>query len=58
LDHDEHGPLALKLLAALCDGDQTREAEAAQVGVAALRARIGLWDGVLAEFRELSLAAR
>jgi hypothetical protein len=51
LDHDEHGPLALKLLAALCDGDPVREAEAARVSVAAIEARIGLWDGVLAEIK-------
>lgn len=50
LDHDEHGPLALRLLALLCDGDPVREAEAEAVGVAAIRARIALWDGVLAEF--------
>jgi hypothetical protein len=50
LDHDEHGPLALRLLASLCDDDPTREAEAETVGVAALQARITLWDGVLAEF--------
>lgn len=51
LDHDEHGPLALKLLAALCDGDPVREAEAARVSVAAIEARIGLWDGILAEIQ-------
>jgi|SRR5215470_478526 len=50
LDHDEHGPLALRLLASLCDGDPVREAEAEAVGVAAIQARIGLWDGILAEF--------
>jgi hypothetical protein len=50
LDHDEHGPLALRLLASLCDGDPVREAEAHAVSVAAVRARTGLWDGVLAEF--------
>ena len=49
LDHDEHGPLALKLLAALCDGDSAREAEAEKVGIAAIEARIALWDGVLAD---------
>ena len=49
LDHDEHGPLALKLLAALCAGDPAREAEADAVGVAAVEARIALWDGVLAD---------
>lgn len=50
LDHDEHGPLALRLLASMCDGDPVREAEAAAVSVAAVRARTRLWDGVLAEF--------
>ena len=50
LDHDEHGPLALKLLTLLCDGDPVREAEATAVSVAAIRARTSLWDGVLAEF--------
>jgi hypothetical protein len=54
LDHDEHGPLALRLLAALCAGDPTRETEADAVGVAAIRARTGLWDGVRAEFHALS----
>jgi Protein of unknown function (DUF3050) len=50
LDHDEHGPLALRLLASLCGGDPDREARAERVGVAAIQARIALWDGVLAEF--------
>jgi hypothetical protein len=50
LDHDEHGPLALRLLASLCDGDPVREAEADAVSVAAIQARIALWNGVLAEF--------
>jgi Protein of unknown function (DUF3050) len=50
LDHNEHGPLALRLLASLCDGDPAREVEAEAVGVAAIQARIALWDGVLAEF--------
>jgi hypothetical protein len=50
LDHDEHGPLALKLLAAMCANDPEREAEADQTGIDAIHARIGLWDGVLSEF--------
>jgi hypothetical protein len=50
LDHNEHGPLALRLLASLCDGDPVREAEAEAVSVQAVRARAGLWNGVLAEF--------
>jgi hypothetical protein len=50
LDHDEHGPLALKLLALLVDGDPARQAEADAVALAAIKARTGLWDGVLADF--------
>lgn len=51
LDHDEHGPLALRLLRSMCAGDAVREKEAERVSVAAILARITLWDGVLAEFR-------
>jgi hypothetical protein len=55
LDHDEHGPLALRLLTALCDGDSTRIAEADRIAVEAIEARRRLWDGVLAEFRQSEL---
>ncbi len=54
LDHDEHGPLALRLLAALCGDDADRAEEAERVGVGAIEARSRLWDGVL---DELALAA-
>jgi len=47
LDHDEHGPLALKLLAELCEGDGEKIAQAERVGVEAIRARGQLWDGIL-----------
>lgn len=49
LDHDEHGPLALKLLDVLCEGDATKIAEAERVGVEAINARGRLWDGILTE---------
>jgi hypothetical protein len=51
LDHDEHGPLALKLLDSLCAGDPDRAAAAERVGADAISARIALWDGVLADLR-------
>ncbi len=51
LDHDEHGPLALRLLGALCDGDQERLAQADHVAVEAIQARSRLWDGVLEELQ-------
>ena len=52
LDHDEHGPLALRLLDALCNGDPDRIDRADTVGIEAIEARSRLWDGVLAEIHE------
>lgn len=52
LDHDEHGPLALKLLLATCENDPARMMEAGRVAVEAIDARSRLWDGVLAEINE------
>lgn len=49
LDHDEHGPLALRLLDALCEDDPQKIEAANRVGVAAIEARTALWDGILDE---------
>jgi hypothetical protein len=49
LDHDEHGPLALRLLDALCEGDAEKLEVASRVGVAAIESRTALWDGILGE---------
>jgi hypothetical protein len=46
LDEDFHGPLSLKMLEELCEGDCQRMTEAEQTAVAALQARIQFWDGV------------
>ncbi|MFM7538240.1 MAG: DUF3050 domain-containing protein [Planctomycetota bacterium] len=50
LDGADHGPAAGKLLASLCrtSGDAERAMAAAE---SCLRARLGLWDGILASFR-------
>ena len=48
LDHDEHGPLALKLLDELCGGDEGKIEQAERVGTEAIEARARLWDGILA----------
>lgn len=55
LDGDEHGPLAEKLLVSLCGEDQQKIEEAEEIAVHALQARIELWDGVLAEMKELGM---
>jgi hypothetical protein len=58
LDHDEHGPLALRLLAALTGGDPELEAQAELVGVDAVLARGRLWNGIVDEIRERRGSAR
>lgn len=57
LDHDEHGPLAAKLLAELCAGDPVRLAEADRAGFDAIEARTALWDGVLEDIDRREIAA-
>jgi Protein of unknown function (DUF3050) len=52
LDHDEHGPLARRLLAALTNGDPEAEQSAERVGIEAVLARAQLWDGIVEEIRE------
>lgn len=51
LDAGEHGPLADRLLTTLCAGEEARKAQALATAATALRARLALWDGVLASLR-------
>jgi hypothetical protein len=48
LDGEEHGPLAARLILALCGSDEARRQEVEQAAVKALEARLSLWDGVCA----------
>ena len=59
LDEDFHAPLSLRLLEALCGGDETKLAEAHRAAREALEARIRFWDGVAAAIaaREMLHAA-
>jgi hypothetical protein len=49
LDGDEHGPMASRMLEAICGGDPVRWRDARFAAMTALEARLALWDGVLAE---------
>lgn len=53
LDGDSHGPLAQRLVETLCGGDASRWQSAEQAGLAALQARLELWDGIAAELNSL-----
>lgn len=52
VDGDDHGPLSLKMVADLCSDDPALWEEASQSAEEALRARLRLWDSVLAQIDE------
>ncbi len=49
VDGEDHGPLSLKMVTDICGADETRWREAADAAEQALRARLGLWDAIVAE---------
>jgi hypothetical protein len=51
LDGDEHGPMAVRLVASLCGSDEARWQEAEQAAVTALETRRDLWDAVHTRLR-------
>ena len=48
VDSEEHGPMALQMISALCGDSPARWYEAEQAATAAIQARLALWDGILA----------
>lgn len=52
LDGDSHGPLAVKMITELCDGDETKLNEAKQAAIISLRSRIRFWDDVASEMNK------
>jgi hypothetical protein len=48
VDGEQHTPMAMAMLADLCGDDATKWDECAETVVAALKARVALWDGIAA----------
>jgi Protein of unknown function (DUF3050) len=46
VDGEEHGPLALRMIAELCGDEVAKWNEAREAAETALRARLALWDGI------------
>ncbi len=46
LDGDHHGPMAARLMSSLCGTDASKWRAAEEAAVAALQARLVLWDGI------------
>jgi hypothetical protein len=57
VDSEEHTPMAMQMLADLCDEDQAKWAECASTVNLALDARARLWDGILAAVSDPVAAA-
>lgn len=51
VDGDEHGPLALEMVAVLCQDNAQWWEEAAAAAVAALEQRIALWDSIVTSIK-------
>lgn len=52
VDGEEHSPMAMAMVANLCGSDQAKWDDCGAIVVDALRARLGLWDGILAALDE------
>ncbi|HEV2886645.1 MAG TPA: DUF3050 domain-containing protein [Jatrophihabitans sp.] len=55
VDGEEHTPMAMAMLADLCGDDSAKWDEAAETIISALGARVGLWDGILAQLDSQTL---
>jgi hypothetical protein len=54
VDGEEHGPMALRMIAELCNDDAQRWQEAEEAAIFALESRLRLWDGIAARIQHAS----
>src|SRR6266581_2187537 len=57
VDEGSHGPMSLKTICELCGNEAKRWQEATDATSAALRARIQLWDAIVAVMEEQARVA-
>ena len=46
LDADEHGPMAMQMVAELCENSEQKWKEVQEISILALQKRIGLWNAI------------
>jgi hypothetical protein len=49
IDESDHAPMAIRMLAGVCDDNLSKWDEARQAAVSALESRLALWSGVVAD---------
>ena len=57
LDADEHGPMAMQMIADLCDNDPVKWNDVEEISKKALEKRIALWDAIEEKMLQQDLAS-
>lgn len=57
VDGEEHGPMALRMIAELCGNDEQKWKEAEEAAIFALISRLRLWDGIATRIQQAQLVA-
>lgn len=57
LDADEHGPMAMQMIAELCGDDADKWKQAEEISILALEKRTGLWDAIEENIMQQDLAS-